>query len=87
MTEGIKRATFISKESNELPKGAKILKKEVTIEVEEIENGFLTVKRLEYKYKVGENIDWKYITTKSYSKDNPATQKSTKDTFLADLFG
>ena len=42
----------ITKEGNmnTMPKGAKILGKETTIEVEQIVNGFLIIKRTEIKY-------------------------------------
>ena len=77
----------IVKESvkDKIPEGAKILEKEVRVEIEEIENGFLICKRYEIKFKVKDNIDWCYCTKKYYSKEDPLTI-DTENKSLADLF-
>lgn len=71
MAEALKRATFKNKEVDSVPKNAKILAKDISITVEEIENGFLISKSIEVKYQINKEIDWKYITKKYFSKDNP----------------
>ena len=48
--EALTRATFKQKEVDNIPKGAKILSKDVSITVEEIENGFLVSKFTELRY-------------------------------------
>ena len=69
--EALTRATFRSKEVDTIPKGAKILSKDVSITVEEIENGFLICKSTEVKYEYEKRTDYSYHTKKYYSKDNP----------------
>lgn len=70
-----------------LPKGAQIISKDIAVEVEEIENGFLIIKRCEYKYQMPKSSysDYKSHTEKWYSEDNPL-KINTKDKDLADLF-
>lgn len=75
-----------AKETKEIPKGAKIIKKETPrVEVEEIENGFLITRTQEIRYKVGENSDYMYMCKKWYTKTDPLTI-NVKDKELADLF-
>ena len=69
--EALTRATFKSKEVDTIPKGAKILSKDVSITVEEIENGFLVCKSTEVKYEYEKRTDYSYHTKKYFSKDNP----------------
>lgn len=71
--EGLKNASFKSKEKNELPAGAKVIKKTTRVDVEEIENGFLVTKTtdVEYQPKESKYTDYKYINKKYYSKTNP----------------
>lgn len=69
--EALTRATFKQKEVDNIPKGAKILSKDVSITVEEIENGFLVSKSTEVKYEHEKRTDWSYITKKFYAKENP----------------
>lgn len=69
--EALTRATFKSKEVDTIPKGAKILSKDVSITVEEIENGFLVCKSTEVKYEYDKRTDYSYHTKKYFSKDNP----------------
>ena len=69
--EALTRATFKQKEVDNIPKGAKILSKDVSITVEEIENGFLVCKSTEVKYEYDKRTDYSYHTKKYFSKDNP----------------
>ena len=69
--EALTRATFKQKEVNNLPKGAKILSKDVYVTVEEIENGYLVCKSTEVKYEYEKRTDYSYNTKKYYSKENP----------------
>lgn len=73
MAEALRRATFKSKEVDTIPKGAKILSKEVSINVEEIENGFLVSKSTDVKYEYDKRTDYSYHTKKYYSSENPLT--------------
>ena len=54
-----------------LPEGAKIIEKNLRIDVEEIENGFLVSKEYSIEYKLRDNIQHMWFTKKIYSKDNP----------------
>jgi hypothetical protein len=54
-----------------IPEGAEILKKETTIRVEKIENGYLVCKNTEVKYQLEERTDWAYIDKKYFSKTDP----------------
>lgn len=69
--EALTRATFKQKEVDSLPKGAKILSKDVSVTVEEIENGYLVCKSTEVKYEYEKRTDYSYNTKKYYSKENP----------------
>ena len=69
--EKLSRATFKQKEVNNIPKGAKILSKDVSVTVEEIENGYLVSKSTEVKYEYEKKTDYSYNTKKYYSKENP----------------
>lgn len=71
MAEALSRASFKKKEVDNIPKGAKTLSKDVSISVEEIENGFLVSKTIEVKYSVDNRTDYSYITKKYFSKENP----------------
>ena len=68
----LNEAVFKSKEENKIPSESKIIKKDVRLEVEEIENGFLITKRAEIKYldKKGEPL-WCYPCKKYFCKTNP----------------
>lgn len=66
-----KEISYISKEINNLPKNAEILEKDIRINVEEIENGFLIIKISSTKYKDGDRNDWLHSTKKYFSKTNP----------------
>ena len=69
--EKLSRATFKQKEVNNIPKGVKILSKDVSVTVEEIENGYLVSKSTEVKYEYEKKTDYTYYTKKYYSKKNP----------------
>lgn len=69
--EKLSRATFKQKEVNNIPKGVKILSKDVSVTVEEIENGYLVSKSTEVKYEYEKKTDYSYNTKKYYSKENP----------------
>jgi len=84
MNNEIKTAEFVGKETNKLPKGAKILKKSVRVSVEEIENGFLICKSYDVNYQVKDQKDYMYFTKKIFSETNPL--KIEEDKMLADLF-
>jgi hypothetical protein len=79
----------VSKESNKVPKGAKILKKEKTVTIEEIENGFIVSSNFDIRYKLpdSEHTEYAYYTKKWYSKENPVEiNVSSEDKSLADAF-
>jgi hypothetical protein len=81
--EELSRATFREKEVDKMPKGAKILSREISVTVEEIENGFLVSKTTDTKYETSKGHDYSYITRKYFSKTNPLTMK-LDNTPLAD---
>ena len=69
--EALTRATFKQKEVDSIPNGAKILSKDVSITIEEIENGFLVCKSTEIKYEYDKRTDYQYHTKKYFAKENP----------------
>lgn len=81
---------IIKKEKNSfvLPKGATVINKTVNIEVEEIENGFLIIKRVELKYKRSDKdySDYEYINKKYFSETNPFEEVVTQNKELANIF-
>lgn len=86
--EALSRATFKQKEVDSIPKGAKILSKDVSVTVEEIENGFLVSKSTEVKYEHEKRTDWSHNTKKYFAKENPLELDMEKisDKSLADNF-
>lgn len=76
--------SFEGKDKSKLPEGATVIKKEVRINVKEIENGFILRKSYDIKYTLGKNTDWLYYTKEVYSEDNPIQIK--EDKMLADYF-
>jgi hypothetical protein len=87
---GSLRISKDTKQMNIIPKGSKILGKDVSTEVEEIENGFIITKRTEIKfsYKTPDNserTDYSYQTKKWFSKEDPLTI-NISDKNLADAF-
>ena len=85
----LENVSLSSKESFKLPEGATITKKEVSVRVEEIENGFLISKSYDINYKVGDESSYEYYTKKFFSKDNPLADSLSEieeATSLADSF-
>jgi hypothetical protein len=76
--------TFEGKPKVKLPKGAEVIKKEVRITVEEIENGFIVKKSYDITFTLGEKTDYLYYTKKVFSDDNPIQIEDDK--MLADYF-
>ncbi len=87
-TDVLSRATFKQKEVDNIPKNAKILSKEVSVTIEEIENGFLVSKSTDIKYEVDKRTEYCYHTKKYFAKENPLDIDMTKieDKTLADNF-
>lgn len=86
--EALTRATFKQKEVDNIPKGSKILSKDISISVEEIENGFLVSKNINVKYEKDKRTEYSYCTKKYFSKENPLninlekfSEKSLADNF------
>ena len=84
----LNKATFKSKEENNIPSESKIIKKDVQLEVEEIENGFLILKSIDMKYKDGDSTEYLYKTKKYFSKENPLkiNLEEIEEKSLADSF-
>ena len=87
--------SIVNKPKKKLPAGAVVESKETSIRIEEIDNGFISVKRIEYKYSMpGKDYsDWKTIETKVYSESNPLKNLKIEpsgdkdvDSSLADIF-
>ena len=75
-------------DSNSIPKKAKILFKDKSFEVEEIENGYLILIRTEVKYQFDGKTDYSYNTKKVYSETNPIEidTDAIEEKMLADYF-
>lgn len=86
MAQELKNASFTSKSVDKLPTGAKIIKKSVSLHVEEIENGFIISKSTDIEYQLKDRRDWKYLNKKYYSKDNPLDVSIMEEKSLADNF-
>lgn len=71
MDEKISSASFQGKSKFTLPKGAKIIKKDHSVRVEEIENGFIISKSYDIKYQIEDRNEYEYFTKQWFSKDNP----------------
>ena len=69
--EALTRATFKQKETDNIPKDVKILSKEVSITVEEIENGFLICKTSNIKYQKKDKMKTKDKFFYKNLKDEP----------------
>lgn len=92
MADEIKSINKSSKrEAPRMPKGARILSKNVRVEVEEIENGFLLTKCYDIKYEYTSGTekevrtDYLYFNKKWFSKTDPLEVK-LDDKTLADSF-
>ena len=81
------RASFKAKEVDTIPAKAKVLSKDVSLTVEEIENGFLISKSTEIKYQTDGRTDYSYQTKKWYSDSNPLEidESKFKDKSLAQM--
>ena len=89
--EIMKTASLEQKKVFNLPKGATIISKEVSIRVEEIENGFLLRKSYDIKWRhpsseIGEEgrTEYDYFTKVWYSRENPIVYKEPKEATLAE---
>lgn len=82
--QAMEDVSFEGKDKSKLPEGASVIKKEVRINVKEIENGFILRKSFDIKYTLGENTDWLYYTKEVYSEENPIQIK--EDKMLAEYF-
>lgn len=79
--------SYNGKETNRLPKGAKIMKKDYNIRVEEIENGFIICKSYNVEYTLGDNKEYSYFEKKWFSEENPLdVSLDEEDKYLADEF-
>ena len=76
--------SFEGKTKVKIPEGATIIKKEVRINVEEIENGFIIKKNYDITYSLGEKTDYLYYSKKVFSEDNPI--QIEEDKMLAEYF-
>jgi hypothetical protein len=71
MATMLKEASYESKTEFNLPEGAEIVKKDVRVNVEEIENGYLICKSFDIKYTLDGESNWEYYSKKWFSKENP----------------
>lgn len=85
MTELLKSARLESKKTFSLPKGGSITKKNVSLQVKEIENGFLLTKSydLEWVDSKGSN-HYEYFDKCWYSETNPIEINMPDEKSLAD---
>lgn len=85
MAELLKSARLESKKNFVLPKGATVKKKNVSLTVREIENGFLLSKSydLEWTDANGSNY-YEYFTKEWYSETNPIEINMPDEKSLAD---
>lgn len=67
----IASASFESKPKLNLPSDAEIIKKDYSIRVREIENGFIIEKSYDIKYRLGDETNYEYVTKMWFSEDNP----------------
>lgn len=84
MTESIKDASFESKKTFKLPKGATVTSNSNRISVEEIENGYLLRKSYDITYTLNGEKNYEYFNKIWYSKENPIQINMPKEKSLAD---
>lgn len=85
MGELIKSARLEAKKEFKLPKGATIIKKDVNLSVEEIENGFLLRKSYDIKWSNAEgDSNYEYFSRSWFSEENPITVNMPEEKSLAD---
>lgn len=83
----LKSASYESKTSVGLPEGAEVIKKDISINVEEIENGFIIRKSFDIQYSLNGDTDYLYYNKKWYSKDNPLSlNEDDEEMSLAEKF-
>ena len=85
MAELINTARLESKKTFTLPEGATITRKDVSLCVEEIENGYILRKNYDIKWvnEEGEN-QYDYFSRSWFSKENPIKVTMPKEKSLAD---
>lgn len=85
--KSVKLSSGNKDDEEKIPEGSQILKKDVRVEVEEIENGFIINKIYDIKYMAPKKDyeSYAYYTKKWYSETNPLTI-DTENKELADLF-
>lgn len=86
--KALSRATFKTKDSSKMPKGAKILSRDTSITVEEIENGFIITKSTDVKYEHNKETEMEYQMKRYFSRTNPleVDMEKIEDKYLADSF-
>ena len=89
MESMIKSASYSEKSKSTVPEGAEVTKKEVRMEVEKIENGFILSKSFDINYTLDGSREYLYYTEKTYFKTNPmkiqvADKKEKKEVPLFD---
>lgn len=84
--EKLKDASFESKTELKIPSGAEITKKDVTVRVREIENGFIIDKSIDIKYTHDGDSHYEYVTKSWYTKENPMDIDLDEPEELADKF-
>ena len=83
--EFLKSAKLEQKKTFALPKGSTLIKKDVSVVVEEIENGFLIRKTYDIKWSNEEgNSNYEYFTRTWFSDKNPITIDLPKEKSLAE---
>lgn len=82
-------ANFQSKKEFKLPEGATIVSSDYSMNVKEIENGFILRKEYSIKYllKDGDDTQYDYITKEWFTKDNPIKIDVPKEKSLIDKLG
>lgn len=90
MAKGVNKVSFSAEKTGKekIPEGAKVLKDDISVNVEQIENGFLICKTHDIKYQEpgnNGNSGYAYYTEKWYSEDNPLSI-DTENKELADVF-
>lgn len=84
----ITSARLEKKKEFTLPKGATIIKKDVNLTVEEIENGYLLKKSYDIRWTNQEgDTQYEYFTKVWFSEENPITINMPSEKSLADKLG
>jgi hypothetical protein len=82
----IEEASIESKKEFTLPEGATVIKKNSTIRVREIENGFIIIKSYDIQWTPAGDSETKYdyFSKEWYQKDNPLKINMPKEVSLVD---